>query len=134
MKKLLGLLLAICLIAGLLPVVASAAGNAKISIVSDATAGATTSYAVAEGSTTYLITQGGAANTATASESNYNIKITYPTGGEPTIYLKDATLKSAAVPLAVTGVAGGPDSYTIVVESPRYSFLRSRCTQRECAV
>jgi len=120
MKKLLGLLLAICLIAGLLPVVASAAGNAKISIVSDATAGATTSYAVAEGSTTYLITQGGAANTATASESNYNIKITYPTGGEPTIYLKDATLKSAAVPLAVTGVAGGPDSYTIVVESDSY--------------
>lgn len=120
MKKLLGLLLAICLIAGLLPVVASAAGNAKISIVSDATAGATTDYAVAEGSTTCLITQGGAANTETASESNYNIKITYPTGGEPTIYLKDATLKSAAVPLAVTGVAGGPDSYTIVVESDSY--------------
>ena len=120
MKKLLGLLLAICLIAGLLPVVASAAGNAKISIVSDATAGTTTSYAVEEGSTTYLITQGGAANTQTASESNYNIKITYPTGGEPTIYLKDATLKSTAVPLAVTGVAGGPDSYTIVVESDSY--------------
>ena len=49
MKKLLSVLLAICLIAGLLPVVASAAAEAKVLVVSDSEANTKNTYTVAEG-------------------------------------------------------------------------------------
>ena len=51
MKKFLGILIAICLIVGLLPVFASAAGVATVSIVSDAAAGTMTDYTLTEGQT-----------------------------------------------------------------------------------
>lgn len=118
MKKLFSILLAICLIAGLLPVVASAA-SATITFGHES---GPTSANVAEGDVVYFVTEDGKVhnNGNVANAGNYQVKVDY-TGSEPTIYLKGATLintdtnKSNAI--YVKGVAGGPSAYTIVVES-----------------
>ena len=117
MKKLFSILVAICLIAGLLPVFASADSIlAKVSVVSDADSGAKTTYELAEGDTVYLVTPDGAAHQETATASNYNIKIDYPSGGQPTIYLNGANLSTDKEPLSMVGSAVTAATYTIVVE------------------
>ena len=118
MKKLLSVLIVACLIAGLLPVFASAAGVATVSIVSDAAAGTMTDYTLSEGDTVYLKNnEDGAASDAIASDVDYTVKLDYPVGGIPTIYLNGATLKSAKIPLLVKGAAGENEDYIIVVEA-----------------
>ena len=115
MKKILSVLIALCLIAGLLPVVASAAAEAKVLVVSDAEANTKNTYTVAEGNAVYLITDGGAASTYGATEDNYNIKIDY-TDGIPTVYLKGAELSTKSAPLQIIGAEGGVEDYLLVVE------------------
>ena len=117
MKKILGILIAICLIAGLLPVVASAAGTATVSIVSDAEAATMTDYTLTEGQSIYLVNNDkGAANTSGASEDNYTIMLDFPIGGLPTVYLNGAYLASTKTPLIVKGDGGAVQDYMIVVE------------------
>ena len=117
MKKLLGVLIAICLIVGLLPVFASAAGVATVSIVSDAEGGTMTDYTLTEGQSVYLVNNSaGAASTHGASEDNYTIMLDYPTGGLPTIYLNGAYLASAKTPIIVKGDGGEVQDYMIYVE------------------
>ncbi len=101
MKKLFSLLLAICLIAGLLPIVASAA-EASISFLSGA-GDAREALSVTEGGEAkYMITEGGFAHSQTATAANYNIKFVWPAGGNPTIYLKGAQLKGTDNQIAVS--------------------------------
>jgi len=116
MKKLVSILLAVCMVAALVPVLASAEGAAaKFALVTNAGDSATTTYELTEGMTKYFVTDDGAAHPETASESNYTIKLDYPAGGKPTIYLKGATLQSPKTPLIVTGTAGVED-FVLVVE------------------
>ena len=134
MKKLFSILLAICLIAGLLPVVASAAGVVKVSIVSDAKAGTMTDYTLTEGTTIYLVTNdAGAASTAGATADNYKIKLDYPAGGVATVYLNGANLKCINTPLVITGASGAEDNMLVVeadstLESGAKAALRATTT------
>ncbi len=113
MKKLFSILIAICLIAGLLPVVASAASAANISFGFD---GGSTPANVEEGQVAYFLTKDGRAhnNGNAANEGNYNIKVDF-TGSEPVIYLKGAELSAPKSTIYLTGSAEVP-SYSIVVE------------------
>lgn len=134
MKKLFSILLAICLIAGLLPVVASAAGVVKVSIVSDAVAGTMTDYTLTEGTTIYLVTNdAGAASTAGATADNYKIKLDYPAGGVATVYLNGANLKCIKTPLVIAGASGAEDNMLVVeadstLESGASAALRATST------
>ena len=117
MKKLFSLLLAICLIAGLLPVVASAAGEtAKVSVVSSAS-GDMTKLEVAEGGTTqYMITDAdGLAHIETANADNYNIKLEWVSGGKPTLYLKGAKLVAPETK-RVMNISGTAEEVVICTE------------------
>ena len=108
MKKLFSILLAICLIAGLLPVVASAAA-ATITFGHES---GSTSANVAEGDVVYFVTEDGKVhnNGGVANAGNYQVKVDY-TGSEPTIYLKGATITAPKNTISVKDGA-----YTIVVE------------------
>ena len=118
MKKLLSVLLAICLIAGLLPVIASAAGiTAKVEIISSAD-GTRTTLEISEGEARYMVTDAnGLAHTESATASNYNIKFEWESGGVPTLYLKGAKLKaSGASAKAISFPHGGAEEVAIVIE------------------
>ena len=117
MKKLFGILLAICLIVSIVPVFASAAGGtAKVSVISDAN-GSMTTLELAEGGTTrYMITENGLAHEQTATASNYNIKFEWVTGGKPTLYLKGADLKAPDTKRAIS-VSGTAEEVVIYTES-----------------
>ncbi len=118
MKKFLGILLAICLIVSVLPVMASAAGVATVSIVSDAAAGTMTDYTLTEGQSIYLVNNdAGAASTYEASEDNYTVMLDFPAGGVPTVYLNGAYLASdTRTPIFVKGDGGEVQDFMIVVE------------------
>lgn len=92
-KKILGLLLALCLVVALLPVTAFAA-TAKITV----TMNGLTWTDVAEGTHKYATTD---AATGTATEcletDNWNVHLDYTAGQTPTLYLKNATLNAAKV-------------------------------------
>ena len=117
MKKIFSFFLAICLLAGLLPLVANAAsGPAKVSIV----AGELNELKVLEvsegGEAKYMVTVNGFATTENASASNYNIKLEFPTGQKPTLSLKGATLKSGNGGKYNIWIGEGPEEYVIKVE------------------
>ena len=117
MKKVLSILITICLIAGLLPVIASAAETAKVSIISDAS-GTMTDLMVEEGGEArYLKTEEGFARTQLpAAEDDYNIKFEWEDGGTPTLYLKGAELKNGDGKRCILINNVGPEEYTIYTE------------------
>ena len=110
-KKIFGLLLVLCLVVGLLPVVAlaDAPKTASIAIMSDITVNLTEGgeaiyyknsayeafapiYAE-DGETVIGGTPDGTCWTQTKSDQNdWNVKVEYPTGGVPTVTLKDAKM------------------------------------------
>lgn len=125
MKKLFSLLLAICLIAGLLPVVASAAGaTAKASFINSENGEMVTLEVTDGGEAKYLVTEDGYAHAETATASNYNIKFQF-VDGKPTIFLKGANLKAPnkKMCISISSSAGGPEEYVLYTETE--SFLES---------
>ncbi|MBQ8880654.1 MAG: carbohydrate-binding domain-containing protein [Oscillospiraceae bacterium] len=100
-KKIIGLLLALCLVVGLLPMAALADGakEMKIRILSatvlTTTEGGTPVYR--KNSSYQAYTKDGAENgtcwtTVAGDENDWNVKFEWPTGGVPTVTLKDAKL------------------------------------------
>jgi len=119
MKKLFSLLLAICLIAGLLPVVASAAGEtAKISFINSAAGDTVTVETTNGGEPVYLITEDGVARTETANADNYNIKFQF-VDGNPTVFLKNANLKGVdnKIAVSISSSAAIPLTYVFHTEA-----------------
>jgi len=117
MKKVLSILIMICLIAGLLPVIASAATTAKVSIISDASGATTTLETEEGGEAKYMVTDAdGLAHTETASATNYQIKFEWKSGGKPTLTLNGANLKHNIEKKKAISISEGPDEYVIAVE------------------
>ena len=100
-KRIVGLLLALCLVVSLMPMVVLAedpvdpppANKIKVT-TGDITASIVWEPALSEGMTpAYAKTSDAGALILTgASENDYNLKVEWPTGGKPTLILKDATL------------------------------------------
>ena len=114
-KRIFTLLLAVCLIAGMLPVIASAeAGNQayfQLPGVDDKGESAAITVIMDEGAATkYFTTNDAGVVKEDGSADNYNIKIEYAAGGVPTVYLKGAYIYTATMNalqigrLASTGV------------------------------
>jgi len=136
-KRVFGLFLALCLVVGLLPMIALAAeakptpsatlvvttgtNTERIQFAPEMSQGMTPAYAktTAEGN---LVLEG-------ASESDYNLKAEWPTGGKPTLTLKNATLNNnskylsasedpagVGVPLVNTIAIGGTEDFVVQVK------------------
>ena len=101
-KRIIGLFLALCLVVGLLPMIALAEEGEEVPAI-------TATLAIATGNNDApvewkpALSEGMAAEYAKttaegnlvlegASESDYNLKAEWPTGGKPTLTMKDATL------------------------------------------
>ena len=98
-KKILAFLLALCLLASLLPVIANAASNDKVYVQLPTDKGNGEYKALpltfTEGASYYfLCTEEGLLTDDDASKDNYNVKIEYAKGGTPTMYLKDAYIRT----------------------------------------
>ena len=119
MKKLLSVLFAICLVVGLLPVIASAAGEtAKVSIISNSDTGTYAALEVTEGGEAkHLLTEDNCARPElSASASNYNIKFEWKTGGKPTLTLNGAVLHSNLADKPCISFSNGADEYVLAIE------------------
>ena len=115
-KKLLGLLIVLCLIVVMIPILTSADSEpdtVKFLIPSG--------VEVQRGSTVYLVcTETGSTTKTGATEDNYNIKIVYNNGETPVIYLRGAYISGAygSIRTNDTGVQSSQiaSKTTIVVE------------------
>ena len=136
-KRIFGLFLALCLVVGLLPMIALAAeekptppatlvvttgtNTDRIQFTPEMSQGMTPAYAktTAEGN---LVLEG-------ASETDYNLKAEWPADGKPTLILKNATLNNnsmyvaaseaadgVAVPLVHTIAIGGTEDFVVLVK------------------
>ena len=119
MKKILSVLLVLCMMAGMLVGVVSAADPKQAVAILPGTDGKgghrTFFFVVSEGETKYALTMDeGYATESGASASNYNLKWTYPAGGTPTLYLKGAYLynkEGAAIGFGRRNYQGYTDIY-----------------------
>ena len=119
MKKFLSMLLAICLLAGMLTVVASAEDGVKQAGIRVGGRNAQGKYAhlnvivVEGGGPKYLVTdEDGVASTAGATADNYNVKLEYK-DGMFTVYLKGAKLINNnynALSIGIPGSGNNPAS------------------------
>ena len=99
MKKLLSVFLAICMILSLIPVLASADSDNKAIVTMPVISGAKPNQEriiINKGASDmwWLTTDEGYLTTEGASASNYNVKLSYPREGTPTLYLKSAKIFS----------------------------------------
>ena len=100
MKRIFVLLLAVCLMASITPVIASAdtaGGAVQVQLPGDDGSGEYTAMplTVAEGASYYfLTTEAGLLTEAGASADNYNVKIENPAGEVATMYLKGAYIRN----------------------------------------
>lgn len=91
-KRILGLLLALCLVVGLLPVTALAA-NPQVNLQSAASSSALSGrWAVNAGTTAYYIVTDGKLTKTGADENNWAMKFEHPTEGTPTLTMKNLNM------------------------------------------
>ena len=122
MKKILSVLLAICMMVGMVTVLASAdtakKAHYKLPMASTAAAGATqASYDMIEGDADrfYKTNANGFVVTDGASASDYNIKVTFKAGEPLTVYLKGANIN---VPRAIGTAANAAMEFGKEANSP----------------
>ena len=119
MKKVFSLLIALCLIVGLLPLAALAeeATTPSVYITTKLNNGDADFWAdaVAPGAATKYATTTAEGVVADGTADNWNVKLEYPADGKPTLTLKGATLKagSGRYPLHISGNA----DLTVVIEA-----------------
>lgn len=120
-KKLLGLLIVLCLVVAMIPILASAEQMSTSLYIG------ATQYTITQGETLYFTTDtsGNVTESVTAIEDTYNIKLDFPTGTDavPTMYVRDAFIGERNTNwCAVQGVSNDASKFVIVVErveSPR---------------
>ncbi len=127
-KRILSLLLVICMVASLLPVIACAedAKTAGVNFVKgytlntagDQVASTITLSTTEGGAAVYgLTTAEGLVTKDGANANNYHIKFEYPAGGTPTVYLKGANIKTEAGYGFYPSYAKGLFDLKVVVET-----------------
>lgn len=108
-KKLISLLIALCLIVVMIPILANAAeATATVKFAH------TTELTVTRGGESKYLKNAANGTVSEGTQDDHTVEFVYPTGGVPTIYLRDAYLNSGVY--GIESMSNDADSALIVVE------------------